>query len=203
MITVKNSSKIILLMGALSVALTGCGNPKQIKDANESTLLIQEDKVYCISIEEFDESLYSKEDLKDSIQSAISEYQEQNGKESVAKQSFKVKNDLARLCLEYDSLEHYIDFTLLDVSDCEMSIFLSTNSDYAGKIEWKNQLAQVVTFEEIERGSNLRILYGDFQEELTVIFENHEILYYGGSISQVAGDTAYVKQDGDAYIVYK
>ena len=105
MMRMKNNIKMALLMSALSLSLSACGNPEQIKDATESTLLIQDDKIYSMSIEEFDELIYSKDDLKESIKSAISEYQEENGKKSVTQKSFKVDNDIAKLCLEYDSLE--------------------------------------------------------------------------------------------------
>lgn len=203
MIRMKNNMKIALLMGAFSLALTACGSPEQIKDAKESTLLIQDDKIYSMSIEEFDEVIYSKDDLKDSIKSAISEYQEENGKESITQQSFKVDNDIAKLCLEYNSLEDYNDFNLVDISDCELSTFLSINRDSVSQLEWKNQTAQVVAFEEIENGSNLRILYGDFEEELAVILEKHDIIYYGGSVKDAATDTAYVTKEGEAYIIYK
>ncbi|MBQ4522460.1 MAG: hypothetical protein IJA10_05835 [Lachnospiraceae bacterium] len=199
----KNNVKIALLMGALSLALSACGSPEQIKDATESTLLIQDDKIYSMSIEEFDEVIYSEDDLKDSIKSAISEYQEENGKDSVSQKSFKVDNDIAKLCLEYASLEDYNSFNLIEVSDCELTTFLSTNKDRVSQLEWKNQSAQVVTFEEIENGSGLRVLYGDFAEELAVIIEKHDIVYYGGSVKDAITDTAYVTQEGEAYIIYK
>ena len=199
----KNNVKIALLMGALSLALSACGSPEQIKDATESTLLIQDDKIYSMSIEEFDEVIYSEDDLKDSIKSAISEYQEENGKDSVSQKSFKVDNDIAKLCLEYASLEDYNSFNLIEVSDCELTTFLSTNKDRVSQLEWKNQSAQVVTFEEIENGSGLRVLYGDFAEELAAIIEKHDIVYYGGSVKDAITDTAYVTQEGEAYIIYK
>ena len=66
-----------------------------------------------------------------------------------------------------------------------------------------NQSAQVVTFEEIENESNLRVLYGDFAEELAIILEKHDIVYYGGSVKDATTDTAYVSQEGEAYIIYK
>lgn len=203
MMRMKNNVKIALLMGALSLALSACGSPEQIKDATESTLLIQDDKIYSMSIEEFDEVIYSEDDLKDSIKSAISEYQEENGKDSVSQKSFKVDNDIAKLCLEYASLEDYNSFNLIEVSDCELTTFLSTNKDRVSQLEWKNQSAQVVTFEEIENGSGLRVLYGDFAEELAVIIEKHDIVYYGGSVKDAITDTAYVTQEGEAYIIYK
>ena len=71
-----NNWKLVFLMGALSLSLTACGSPKQIKDATESTLLIQDDKIYSMSIEEFDEAVYSKDELKDFVKTSISEYQE-------------------------------------------------------------------------------------------------------------------------------
>lgn len=203
MMRMKNNIKMALLMSALSLSLSACGNPEQIKDATESTLLIQDDKIYSMSIEEFDELIYSKDDLKESIKSAISEYQEENGKKSVTQKSFKVDNDIAKLCLEYDSLEDYNSFNLVEVSDCELTTFLATDKDSVSQLEWKNQSAQVVTFEEIENESNLRVLYGDFAEELAIILEKHDIVYYGGSVKDATTDTAYVSQEGEAYIIYK
>lgn len=199
----KKNLKFAFLFGALSLTFTACGSPKELKDANESMLLIQENKIYAMSIEEFDEMLYSKEDLKDSIKDTISEYQEENGKNSVKQKSFKVEHDTARLCMEYDSLEDYTAFNRVEVSDSEFSTFLVTNRDSVSKLEWKNQIAETVTFEEIEKESGLRILYGDFKEELAVIIEKHNILYYGGSVTDATTDTAYVKEEETAYIIYK
>ena len=190
-------------MGALSLSLTACGSPEQIKDATESTLLIQDDKIYSMSIEDFDEGIYEKDDLKDFIKNAISDYQEENGKNSVKQKSFKVSNDIARLCIEYATLEDYNSFNNVELSDCDFYTFLNVIKDNISHLEWKNQSAEIVAFEQIENESGLRILYGNFAEELAVTLEKHDIVYYGGSVKDAITDTAYVTQDGEAYIIYK
>lgn len=190
-------------MGALSLSLTACGSPEQIKDATESTLLIQDDKIYSMSIEEFDEAVYSKDELKDFVKTSISEYQEENGKKSIKQKSFKVDNDIARLCIEYATLEDYNLFNCVELSDCDLYTFLSVNKEEVSQLEWKNQSAQVVTFEEIEGESGLRVLFGNFAEELAVTLESHDIVYYGGSVKDAITDTAYINQEGKAYIIYK
>ena len=112
-------------------------------------------------------------------------------------------NDIARLCIEYATLEDYNLFNCVELSDCDLYTFLSVNKEEVSQLEWKNQSAQVVAFEEIEGESGLRVLFGNFAEELAVTLESHDIVYYGGSVKDAITDTAYINQEGKAYIIYK
>lgn len=107
----------LMITGALAVVLVlviilaifvfgGCST----YESNKNTVYILENgKVVSNSVEDFDEDVYSKGDLKDYIKEVVNTYNTENGN-TVKQKSLTVKDGVATLVMEYATAEDYEDF---------------------------------------------------------------------------------------------
>jgi hypothetical protein len=91
------------------ILLCGCGSGYS---ADESTVFIKKDgSIVSTDVEEFDTDTYDEDGLKTYIDETISAYNNENGKDSVKRKSFSVKDGVATLSLSYASASDYSKFT--------------------------------------------------------------------------------------------
>ena len=67
-------------------------------------------KITGVSIEAFDKSYYSEEELSDFVEKTIKEYQQENGDSSVKLESLKVEEGKATLYINYETPTDYAKF---------------------------------------------------------------------------------------------
>lgn len=95
---------VILCLGLL----TGCGKKY---DAEESTIYVEKKGVVVATdVQEFDESVYSLDDLKDYIKETIDAYNDENGSKSVTLKKVTVKDNVCSMTIKYASYEDYAKF---------------------------------------------------------------------------------------------
>ena len=79
-------------------------------ESNKNTVYILENgKVVSNNVEDFDEGVYSKDDLKDYIKESINVYNAEHDVR-VKQKSLKVKKGVATLVMQYPTAEDYEDF---------------------------------------------------------------------------------------------
>lgn len=87
--------------------LSGCAGRT---DADSSTVFIdKKGKVISVDVEDLDKDYYDGEELESYIKELIESYTDKNG-DTVSLSSFKVKDSVAKLKMEYDSYEEYAKF---------------------------------------------------------------------------------------------
>ncbi len=95
---------VILCLGVL----TGCGKKY---DAEESTIYVEKKGVVVATdVQEFDESVYSLDDLKDYIKETVDAYNDENGSKSVTLKTVTVSDNKCSMTLKYASYEDYAKF---------------------------------------------------------------------------------------------
>ena len=109
----KKFTSAILALGLCMGLLTGCGSSYA---AEESTVFVQKDgKIVSTDVEEFDENLYSKEELEEYVNQYISEYTDEYGKKSVKLKDISVADGTAVLSIEYATAEDYTRFNGIEL----------------------------------------------------------------------------------------
>ncbi|HIS25424.1 MAG TPA: hypothetical protein IAA57_00730 [Candidatus Pullilachnospira intestinigallinarum] len=106
----KKYSMALLL--TLSLVLTGCGG---IAKAEETTVTVDDDgRITQALVENFSLDTYSSQELEEQIKGLIDAYNEENQGQKVSMESCQVKNEKARVLLEYASAADYRAFNLVD-----------------------------------------------------------------------------------------
>lgn len=81
------------------------------KTADENSVYILEDgRVVSTNIENFDESDYSKDELKVYMKEVINDYNQENGASLVKQKSFQLKNGVASSVLQYENADVFEEF---------------------------------------------------------------------------------------------
>ncbi|MGI6007612.1 MAG: hypothetical protein ACOX8E_09005 [Ruminococcus sp.] len=99
---------IALMAGGLLVVLAGCGS-----GADQSTLSINsKGRVTVVTVENFDKPYYDFEELEETVDQAVSEYNSRQDDDRIRVKtcSEDQKKQEVRVTLEYDSCEDYREF---------------------------------------------------------------------------------------------
>lgn len=99
---------ITLIISLILVLLVGCGS--RIKTDESAISVKKNGKITGVSIEAFDKSYYSEEELSDFVEKTINEYQQENGDSSVKLESLKVEEGKATLYINYETPTDYAKF---------------------------------------------------------------------------------------------
>ncbi|MBO4213690.1 MAG: hypothetical protein J5876_01745 [Lachnospiraceae bacterium] len=99
---------ITLIISLILVLLVGCGSG--IKTDESAISVKKNGKITGVSIEAFDKSYYSEEELSDFVEKTIKEYQQENGDSSVKLESLKVEEGKATLYINYETPTDYAKF---------------------------------------------------------------------------------------------
>lgn len=201
---------ILILLVVLIVFAVGKYMGLFDKAPQETTITLTEDgTVICEEVTSFDESYYSKKELKKDIKSEIASYNEKAGKNKVKLNRLQVKKDMAYAKTTYASAKDYRAFTGIEM--------------YAGKM--KKALKSYafedafVTVKEGTKGASAETLDITSQADLKVLVikENvavtvsGEILYVSDAATTMVDEhTVRISQpDGNedatqlTYIIYK
>lgn len=90
------------------LSMVGCGS---LKDAQFNTIHVnKKEKVSSVIIEDFSKEYYDKDELKESINKAITTYNEKSKKSAVSLKKFTVKKGQTRIMMDYDTSTDYQDF---------------------------------------------------------------------------------------------
>lgn len=162
-------------------------------------------RVKITSVESFDQSYYSEEELADEIRQSVASYNQQNGSH-IREGIFNVTDGVAKLELTYDSCEDYVRFNersmfLGPVSDALAqgydfsTAYTAVNRDDMSKILTKDNLS--------EQSGNLCLIV---TEPLNIITQR-QILYAGTNL-RAASDTeadvtGEVSEDQPAIIIFR
>jgi hypothetical protein len=107
--------------------LTGCGTNYATE---ESTVFVQKDgKVVSTDVENFSNS-YDEEELKNYVETAISEYTAQYGEDTVTLKDVAVADGKATLILEYASTEDYTRFNGIELFTGSIAEALAAGYDF-------------------------------------------------------------------------
>ena len=102
------------------------------KSADTSTLTIKEDgSVVFEEVTDFDESVYSKSDLKAYTKDLISSFNEKNGKNAVSLDKLSVKGDVAYIKTTYKDAACYSSFTSYETYAGSYEDAVSAGYDFA------------------------------------------------------------------------
>lgn len=211
---------LFLVMGILMCS--GCGTKL---DADTNTLYVEGNgKIEELTVETFDKDYYDKDELKEYIRSEVDSYQKDGGTGNVKMKKYEVKDQTAKLLMEYDSADSYSAFndtklysgTVLqaqaDGYDFELDFFAPGKED--AKKEKASDTEQTVgsvqeavkTSEVLAEDDNKVVI---LQEDTAVLVKG-EILYVSEHVEVTGKNTANVFGEGadsadakPAYIIYK
>jgi hypothetical protein len=170
---------MLLCMGLLC----GCGSGYA---ADESTVFIKKDgSIVSTDVEEFDTDTYDEDGLKTYIDETISDYNDENGKDSIRRKSLSVKEGVATLTLTYASAADYTNFTGTEIFTGGVAEALAAGYSFDDE------------FAKVEKG------------EFTLCDDNSEflnesgykvVIIRGNTIVNVKGKIAYVTTGNTTYV---
>lgn len=111
--------RIPVLLSGLLLFLTGCGS--MIAKVDTNTLIINQEGIEDISVEDYSGLDVSETDLENYINEQIGKYQA-GGSGTVALGKLKFKDGIAKLSMQYDSIDTYnafngTEYSLIPASD--------------------------------------------------------------------------------------
>lgn len=102
---------IALAVGTF-VILSGCGG---IEKMTETTVAVDEQgNVEQLLVEDFSDAAYQLEELETMVNELITSYNQEAGEDAVVLKSAKLKEETARLLMEYQSTKDYRGFNQVD-----------------------------------------------------------------------------------------
>lgn len=212
------TGKIIMLVSCLFVlGLTACGEviPQEEREVTDevaatvSSLSIKKDgSISSTIIENFIESYYNEDDLKAMLESFVDEYKAANVTAQIELKSFKVKDGVTNIVMEYGDYQTYAGFdredffagTIRDANmagiDLNVTLKSVSDSTTVSKPELlgmgDSHIIIIGNAEEPEESEQLRINCFD------------EILYVGEGVTTVGKKSADVSlSKGYKIIVFK
>ncbi|MCR4750371.1 MAG: hypothetical protein K5877_11340 [Lachnospiraceae bacterium] len=100
--------RLAALLTLTAILLMGCSS--EFKTDESAIKVNKNGTVVAASIEEFDKSYYSEEELSTFVKNSIEEYQKANGASTVKMESLKVEEGKATLFINYETPTDYAKF---------------------------------------------------------------------------------------------
>lgn len=108
----KKITSFLLFFALCAGLLSGCAGRT---DVDASTVFIEKKgKIVSVDVENLDKDYYDGEELESYIKELIESYTDKNG-DTVELSSFRIKDEVAKLKMEYDSYEDYTKFNGIEL----------------------------------------------------------------------------------------
>lgn len=187
--------QMMIIMGALLSALTGCTN--YAKEYNKNTVVIKGNgSLVEVAVEDFKDSSIKAEELTTYIDEQITLYNEEAGKNKIRKKSINTDDmSKVKLVLTYKDIESYNGFNALD---CTLKDFSDVKeSELKGSFKaGEDKTVKVSDMEDVDKATVLII------SEATDVVVNGSILYYNGEV-KVKDNVATTSGKDNAIIIFK
>lgn len=190
------------LAGMISVVFVmlfavGCAKGDKVKN---TTMYMEKDKITEAIVEELDEEYYDAKKMKDWAKQEVDAYNQEHGGNALEMIKCEVKDEIARVTIEYNTMKDYSSFNGLEAF-CG-TIKEAEQAGYEFEGEFKSSKGKPsITHTELENSEAYSVVI--LAEAQQVILEN-EILYASPNVS-VKGKKAVIGEEkGEpAYIIYK
>ena len=201
---------MILPVLALTLALTGCS---EIRKAQESTVTVDDKgQITQVLVEDFQEEIYSKTELEESVSGLVEAYNEEAGSQAVTLDSCKVKDEEARVIHKYASDEDYREFNLVDFF--AGTVEEAVNEGYSFACDFQDAGGQAVASGTVPDGC--REAHVMIVREPVCVMVSGQILYASSNMeildesrARLVSDTgieeenAQVSTDAYGYVIYQ
>lgn len=183
----------IVLVLVIIIAVFVLGGCSTYESSTNTVYVLENGKVVSNSVENFDEDVYSKSDLKSYIKEVVNTYNAENGN-TVKQKSLNVKNGVATLVMEYADAEVYEDFEGTE-------IFVGSIADaVAAGYTFEGEFANVADGAPTACTSE-EFLSGDYQvviikSNVNVSLDKGQICYVSAVNTESAKDGVVVIKDG-------
>ena len=176
--------------------LTGCANDAKKYDKN--TIIVKKNgAVEEVAIEDYTDSSVQAEDLKTYIEEQITSYNDENGKNSVKKQSLNTEDmSKAKLVLAYKGVEDYNGFNSLECSFADIDDVKESDLTGSYKSAEDNKSAKKADILETKKAKVLTL------SEKTNVVVKGTLLYYNDQV-KVKDDVISTTGKENAIIIFK
>ena len=107
--------------------LAGCGSSLE---ADTNTVYVSKHgKVVSMDVEQLDQSYYDETELKEFVDSAVDEYNTENGKNSVKVDDLTVEDGTAKLRMDYETVDDYTAFNGVELYEGKIVQALAAGYD--------------------------------------------------------------------------
>jgi len=201
---------LVVLTAVIGIVLGGKTLFNKISDSRSNKQVLSEDTIVVKSkgqilgsiVEEFDQSVYSADELESMLNSEVGDYNTLAGSEEAVKvKSFSVDNNVAQLDITYESDADYRAFN-------GTSLYVGSVDEITGKgVLFDKELIDAEGGVSIPAGSTAKI--ADYKavaiSEAAVVKVPGKILYYSSNVEPIDKKSVRVSQteDGLAFILYK
>ena len=108
--------------------LAGCGKSL---DADTDTVYVQKNgTVLSVDVETLDKDYYDETELKEFVDSAVEEYNTENGKNSVKVDDLTVEDGTAKLRMDYETVDDYTAFNGVELYEGKIVQALAAGYDF-------------------------------------------------------------------------
>lgn len=188
----KTKGIAILLTALIIFALGGCGK-QEVTSYDKNTMMIgKDDTIQDVSIEDFANGDYNMQELEQFVNSEITKYNSEAGSERITLAELNTENKLARLQLNYASIEDYNQF-----NHTAYSLKSLAESALNGSLISVSDQKEVPVSEIEDKG--YRVL--TVSDAMDITFEGKP-LYYNSNIT-VSNGIYTADGEGTAIIVFK
>jgi hypothetical protein len=195
----KKSVLYIFLLTSL-FALTGCNGQKSLNADNieVNTILINSDgSVQSAIVGEFDKPYYSEEEFNNFVDEQVTSYNETYGEEAVKVKSSKVKDETAKVILEYASIKDYSLFNRIDAEYLTAKEAVDNKNIPDSLINSKD--GEKVSKEEALKDEDAKVIV--FNEPLDVRIDG-KVKYYSNAV--LLNDNAVQSvEEGTSVVIFK
>ena len=124
----KRSGCVGLTVMICAGMLAGCGSSLE---ADTNTVYVSKHgKIVTMDVEQLDQSYYDETELKEFVDSAVEEYNTENGKNSVKVDDLTVEDGTAKLRMDYETVDDYTAFNGVELYEGKIVQALAAGYDF-------------------------------------------------------------------------
>lgn len=198
--------KIIALTTIVLVMCVGCGKKDNSNKSDAGMQIDAEGRIIVKYEEALDKDYYDEKELESVVDAEVKEFNEEYGNDSLVKDSYKVKKDIATLWYSFENSDKYISYVtnyIRPEKKAKMFVGKYIDAQKAG-IKFGGNFDKVgetgtVTKDEFEDTDNLMVVYTN--EELS-IYVPGKVVYYNENVT-IDKDVVNTVASETNYILYK